>query len=183
MNSPIFKWDLWGFIFTAVFGTCMHFFYAMSKGSPLVGIFCPVNESVWEHLKMLYFPCVAFSIAEYLYIGKFYSGFLTARACGLFIALLMTVIFYYTYTGIIGRGFVAIDILLFLFTSFMCFAVSHIITVAFPAPTICENAVWLTLILAIGTSMVLFTFDPPKINLFIDPSSGTYGAVANKYKQ
>ena len=45
------------FVLVAAFlGTLNHFLYFLSGQSPIVALFCPVNESVWEHLKLLYFP-------------------------------------------------------------------------------------------------------------------------------
>ena len=37
-------------------GTLFHFIYEWSGFHPLAGLFAPVNESTWEHLKMLFFP-------------------------------------------------------------------------------------------------------------------------------
>ena len=42
-------------IATALLGTGLHFLYPLWP-IPLVGLFAPVNESVWEHLKLLYWP-------------------------------------------------------------------------------------------------------------------------------
>ena len=55
------------FVLVAAFlGTLNHFLYFLSGQSPIVALFCPVNESVWEHLKLLYFPFLFVSIWEYL---------------------------------------------------------------------------------------------------------------------
>lgn len=45
-----------GGIFTALSGTLMHFAYEYSDQNPLVGMFAPVSESTWEHMKMVFFP-------------------------------------------------------------------------------------------------------------------------------
>ena len=44
-----------GFLATVLLGTGLHFLYAW-RPIPLFGLFAPVNESVWEHLKLLYWP-------------------------------------------------------------------------------------------------------------------------------
>lgn len=48
---------LWFLIFllTAGVGTGLHFLYDLLP-SPITAVFAPVNESVWEHLKLLYWP-------------------------------------------------------------------------------------------------------------------------------
>ncbi len=66
------------FVLVAAFlGTLNHFLYFLSGQSPIVALFCPVNESVWEHLKLLYFPFLFVSIWEYSAsrIRLFYRSF------------------------------------------------------------------------------------------------------------
>ena len=50
------------FLLTALAGTALHFAYDWCL-SPLVGLFAPVNESVWEHLKLLFWPFLAAGFA------------------------------------------------------------------------------------------------------------------------
>ncbi len=102
-------------------GFLNHFLYQLSGGSALAALFCPINESVWEHLKLLFFPLLFVSVAEYLRfrpeaVRFFYYRFL-AVAC----ALGATIILFYTYTGIIGRNFLIMDILIFLFSILFAF--------------------------------------------------------------
>ena len=61
-----------GLLFTLLTGFLLHFVYEWSGDNPLVGLFSPVNESVWEHLKLLFFPILAYSIVEYFIYGKNY---------------------------------------------------------------------------------------------------------------
>ena len=44
-----------GFLATVLLGTGLHFLYAW-RPIPLFGLLAPVNESIWEHLKLLYWP-------------------------------------------------------------------------------------------------------------------------------
>lgn len=46
------------FVLAALAGSALHFGYDLCP-SPLVGLICPVSESVWEHLKLLYWPFLA----------------------------------------------------------------------------------------------------------------------------
>lgn len=47
-----------GWIGTVLLGIGLHALYAW-RPIPLLGLFSPVNESVWEHLKLLYWPFLA----------------------------------------------------------------------------------------------------------------------------
>ena len=46
------------FVLAALVGSALHFGYDLCP-SPLVGLICPVSESVWEHLKLLYWLFLA----------------------------------------------------------------------------------------------------------------------------
>ena len=45
-----------GALFTLILGTVGHFFYEWSGENKIAGIFFPVNESVWEHMKLTLLP-------------------------------------------------------------------------------------------------------------------------------
>ena len=42
-------------------------------------LFSAVNESIWEHLKLLYFPVLLYTILEVIVYGEKIPGFLYAR--------------------------------------------------------------------------------------------------------
>lgn len=46
-----------GIIFVLVLGTIFHFLYEWTENNFVVGLFAPINESVWEHMKLVFFPC------------------------------------------------------------------------------------------------------------------------------
>lgn len=46
-----------GILFVSVLGVLMHFVYEWSGSNRFVGLFAPINESTWEHMKLLFFPC------------------------------------------------------------------------------------------------------------------------------
>lgn len=100
MKNTLKKSEIFGAIFVMVFGTLMHFFYDWSGKNPVVALFAPYNESTWEHLKLLFFPVLIYSVFQYAYIGKQYSGYLTGRLAGIVSGALMIVIIFYTYMAV-----------------------------------------------------------------------------------
>ena len=60
------KKDMPYIIAVAVLGTLNHFLYELSGGAAIFALFCPVNESTWEHLKLLFFPYLFASIWQYI---------------------------------------------------------------------------------------------------------------------
>ena len=72
-----------------------HFVYELIP-SKITSIFFPVNESIWEHMKLIFTSVVVYGIIDYIILNKFkikYNNFLTA----LFISA-FTIIFNYLFT-------------------------------------------------------------------------------------
>ena len=60
-------------IFIIILGTILHFTFKWSNKNPLVGSFSAVNESTWEHLKLLFFPMLITTIIGYFLYRRIYS--------------------------------------------------------------------------------------------------------------
>lgn len=164
-----------GIIFSWVLGVILHFFFDWFGGSSFIGLFSAVNESVWEHLKLLFYPVLIFSIYEYFLYGKNIPSFIPSRTLGTFIALFFIVSAYYTYSGIIGKHYAFVDIALFFIAVVIVFVFTAIAVKN--KPTVTKLSVSLSIISIVIFVILLsvWTFNPPHINLFRDVPSGTYG--------
>lgn len=164
-----------GFIFTLIFGTILHFAYEWSGNSPFVGIFSAVNESTWEHLKMLFIPMILFGIVEYFIYGKNLDNFIQIRFLSILLGMATIIVGFYTYSGVIGKNYLVIDILLFIAAVFLAYFFSYkmLQTDKFTS----EQSKWLAIlgILLLVLLSVVFTFSPPHIKLFFDTETGLYG--------
>ena len=174
MHDSAFKEALWGFFITAAAGTALHFAYGVTGGAAILAPFVPVNESIWEHLKLLYWPTAFYTLCSLLPTG-FDAHAVWARCCGLVTGLLATIILYYTYTGVIGRGFLPVDIALFYLSAALTYGLSYALRTRFPVPTAFEAGLFAAIILLVGMGMIFWTSSPPRIQLFRDPQAGTYG--------
>ena len=76
MRRKLFFWELGGFLFTGALGTLLHFVYEWSGGSALAAWFSAVNESTWEHMKLLFVPLFLFSVAQVCLLGRNYPNLL-----------------------------------------------------------------------------------------------------------
>jgi len=81
MNS-VRRWSFTGFIAITLLGFLLHYLYEWSGSSGLIGLFVPVNESVWEHLKLGYWSIVLFSIPEYFQIRNSVNNYFLAKLIG-----------------------------------------------------------------------------------------------------
>ena len=79
MNTSVFIWEIIGALFIIAFGSLMHFCYAWSGYATVVGLFAPVNESVWEHLKMAFWPLVLYSAVEFVFVHDLTANFIFAE--------------------------------------------------------------------------------------------------------
>ena len=102
-----------GIVFTLIAGTLLHFVYDWSQKAFLVSFFSPVNESTWEHLKLLFVPVFLYSAVEGLILRPCYPDLFRYRAIGCLAGMLALVSFFYTYSGILGRTFFLFDLLAF----------------------------------------------------------------------
>lgn len=75
MKKSLKFWQIGGFVFTAIAGVLLHFLYDWTNQSIIVASFSAVNESIWEHMKLLFFPMFVFALIEYKFIGKNYENF------------------------------------------------------------------------------------------------------------
>ena len=176
-NKKIRNYQIFSIIFTFILGTLLHFIYELSGGNQFVAIFSAVNESVWEHLKLLFFPMLLTIILGYFYIGKSIPNFICSKTIGILISLLFEIVFFYTYTGILGKNISLIDIGSFFIATILGEFISYILIVnRFK----CHNIPYITILIIIGISFVVFTFFPPEIGLFKDPLTESYGIIKNK---
>lgn len=113
MNRHLYHYTIAGILFTAIAGTLLHFAYEYSMENPLVAMFAPVNESTWEHMKLVFFPSFLYMIAGWPFFMRSYPSYFQAYMTGLFTGTISMVIIFYTYTGIWGNHCLILDILTF----------------------------------------------------------------------
>ena len=164
-----------GFVFTIVAGTLLHFAYEWSGECALVGAFSAVNESVWEHLKMLVVPMLLFGIVEYFIYGKRKENFIPVRFLSILLGMAVIVAVFYTYSGIIGREFFVADILLFVLAVYTAYRFSYRMLQTDKFSSKLSRGLALAGIIVLAVLFVVFTFAPPHIGIFRDPTSGAYG--------
>lgn len=182
MENGLFCWEIAGFIFVIVTGTLLHFVYNWTGQNRLAGIFSPVNESTWEHLKLLFYPTLLYSIVEYFVIGNRFPNFIAAKTLGITVGMLVIVAVFYTYTGIVGQHYLWADILTFVLGVASTYAYSWRTIHQADAGMIPQfTAILITLVLL--ACFAIFSFYPPHIPLFLDPVSKGYGVSGKNLSQ
>ena len=151
-------------ILIMILGVILHYVYEWSNNNKIVGIFSPIDESVWEHLKLLFFPMLLFTIFFYFFKGKEIPNYLCSKVIGIITAMIFTVIAFYTYSGILGRNYTFIDISLFFIAVILGQVVAY---KKLKSEKKCNEQIALRILILIFILFVLFTFVKPRIGLFI----------------
>uniref|UniRef100_UPI004056DCB1 DUF6512 family protein n=1 Tax=Agathobacter sp. TaxID=2021311 RepID=UPI004056DCB1 len=159
------------YVFVAVLGTLLHFAYEFSGKNPVVGLFAPINESTWEHLKLLFTPMLVLTLWDLLTAYRKSPRFLPARTVGIISGLLFIIAAFYTINGIIGSIIDWINIVIFLLSVLVVFWVEKKL---YGGKICCcpkyFNATFAIIVLIILILLfVVFTVSPPDIGLFRVP--------------
>ena len=170
-NLPL--WQFAGFGFTTLMGTLLHFLYDWTNGSLWVAPFSGVNESTWEHIKLLFFPLWIFALVQ----SGYFQGnrnFWCIKLRGILTGVLLIPVLFYTYNGVIGKSPDWVNIAIFYVTAAIVYFVEWRL---FKKINLQCKRPWIpfSLILLLGILFVVFTFRTPRIGIFEDPLTGAYG--------
>jgi hypothetical protein len=174
MKKKVLIWELAGAIFIAALGSLLHFTFEWFNHWKPIGAFSAVNESVWEHLKLGFWPALLFLVIEYKFINSRTNNFFTAKAAGIYLIPITIIILFYSYTAILGRHLLFIDISIFFISVFLGQFVSYKLLKIHKLSKVFEF-VSIFLIILLAVLFVVFTFYPPNIGFFMDPRWGGYG--------
>ncbi len=175
--KKIKNYQIFSGIFTIILGTILHFTFEWSGFNKNVSFFSSVNESTWEHLKLLFFPMLITLIIGIFYIGKQSPNFICSKTIGILVAIAFTIIFFYTYTGVIGKNIAIIDITSFFVATVLGETISYILIIN---KYKCNNLIAIVILGILFICFVIFTYSPPKIGLFKDPVTGGYGIIRDE---
>ena len=173
MKRSFGLWQLMGFAVTSLLGTLLHFLYDWLSETMLVAPFSGVNESTWEHMKLLFWPMLLYAAVQSFFF-KDTKSFWCIKLRGILLGLILIPVLFYTYNGVIGKSPDWINISIF----FICAAAAYIYeTRRFNNGTaVCKNGRYSLLTLClIAALFVAFTFLTPMLGIFRDPLTGAYG--------
>lgn len=174
-KKKILRFQIFSVIFTWILGTILHFLYEWSGDNKIIASFSAVNESTWEHLKLVFFPMLITTIIGFVIIGKDNKKFWCAKTIGIILAMSFIIVFFYTYTGIIGTNFAILDIGSFFVAVILGEYVAYKIMINEEDKQKCNKRIAIIGLICILLCFIIFTYLPPHIGLFKDPISNGYG--------
>ena len=174
MKKAIGLWQLSGFAVTSLGGTLLHFLYEWLGKAAWVAPFSGVNESTWEHMKLLFWPMLAFAVVQSLFFRD-RKDFFCIKLRGILIGLLLIPVLFYTCNGAIGPSPDWFNIAIFFISAAVVYLCEARMLTAAPKNT-CRPYLAVAALVALAACFVLFTFAPPALPIFRDPLTGTFGA-------
>lgn len=159
-----------------IFGLAVlsHFMYSWFTNT-LFSIIFPVNESIWEHMKLIVTPVLIFSLIEYIIYRKkniSYNNFILSYSISMLLCIIIYLIIYLPIDYIFGHSaIVAISLL------FIIFIILEIISYYIMN----YREIRYSNIIGIGVIIIMYiifgylTYNPIEIDLFYDTSKKIYG--------
>ena len=162
------RYTIIGIIFVLTVGSLSHFLYDWSGNNNIVGLFTPINESIWEHMKLLFFPMLLYAIFLIFKFRKVYSCITSSLCFGIFTGTILIPIFFYAYLAILGEDIFILDIGIFILSIFIAFWLTYKLTLS------CRLEPY-TLLLCFFVCVLLicfvwFTYHAPAARIFEDPA-------------
>ena len=168
--------EIIGTFFIIFIGTALHFTFALSGNNPIVGSFSAVNESVWEHLKMPFWPSLLWLLIMMYPLRKTVSNFFSAKAIGIIMILVIIPAVFYSYTAF-TEEILVVDIATFM----IAVIVGQVASYSLYKQANGSKRLGLGEVLAIAVIALLamifvtLTFYPPHLPIFMDSNTGRFG--------
>jgi len=170
----VLTWEICGMLFIIVLGSLLHFAFEWSGRWLPLGAVAAVNESVWEHLKLGFWPALLYAIIEHPWLGRAPNNFSVAKSAGICVIPAVIVGLFYSYTAVLGEHLLAADIAIFVVAVVAGQLVSYRLLRAAPLPRRLNLLAPVAVVL-LGIAFVLFTYHPPALPIFRDSLTGGYG--------
>lgn len=164
-----FKNNLIAFIVIGGLGSLFHFVYEWTNENMIVGLFFSVNESVWEHLKLIFYPALIYFTAEYFIIKPKTDNYISQITVSIFYAMATTISLFYIYTGILGFNVDVINIMIFLLSVIVLIIKRN--KIAEEEKFKSKNAKILFIFLLVITALLfaVWSYNPPSLGIFTPP--------------
>ena len=172
-ERKILALELAGVLFIILLGASLHFTFDFSGKNPIVGSFSAVNESVWEHLKLPFWPSLLWMLVEMYPLRKTVSNFFTSKLLGTIVMIIFIPAVFYFYTAFTEEN-LAVDIATFMIAVVIGQITSFRLFNKFK-PSRRTEIIAVTIIALLATLFVVFSFYPPHFFIFQDSNTGRYG--------
>ena len=174
MKKDLFLFTFAGFVLATAFGTLLHFVFDWTGAYALAPI-AAVNESTWEHMKILFFPMLLLALAQSVFF-KDYDGFWWVKLIGILVGVVSIPVLFYTANGAFGKTPDWLNVIFFFLSAGLGYFVEYLLFKR--AFSLKNEWIAISVLIALAVAFVVFTFFPSKLPLFKDPLTSLYGIKA-----
>jgi glutathione S-transferase len=163
-STAINRFEVWGAVFIILTGSPLHFLYS-ETGWQAVAWLAPINESTWEHFKLLFWPSLIWAGVEHVRLKDFRRSLWTAKLASLAAGPTFIAGLFYAYTWLLGDNLLVVDISIFVVAVCVAQWISCSVWL--------RRVDWPLAVIAVVLMAVLFawfSFSPSKGELFSDPA-------------
>lgn len=172
----ILRWEIEGAVFIILVGSALHFVFAWTGGWRPVALIAAVNESIWEHLKLAFWPSLFWAFIPRTSLELPVLQRLAAKGFALLLVAVLIVTIFTSYTAILGQNLLPLDIGTFVIAVLIGQVVSAVLSIhGMSAPAL--RTLGLSLLSVQLAAYALFTFFPPDLWLFVDSRNGLRGIL------
>lgn len=167
-------WEIAGFLFVCVAGVLLHGLYEWSGSVPL-GAISSVNESVWEHMKLLFIPYFVFTMLQFTFFAEPFRNYFAVKAAAGLVGVLLIPVLHFTLTGALGTLPPWVDIASFFFSAGVMYLLGWRLLSGFALRGGALQALGFALLWALLFAFIYCTYRPPALPLFRDPVTQQFG--------
>ena len=176
MKRSVLRWELSGIVFILIVGFPWHYVFGWLGGWRPAALMFPVNESVWEHTKLCFWPALIWALIEYPFIGRKTAGFWAAKAAGLLTMVVLMAVLFYGYLAVLGRSVLWANLLDFAIATAAGQLVSYRILTG-PALSPAARRLGTLGLAVMLIAFLSLSYFPPRTFLFLDPNMRLYGIL------
>ncbi len=171
-----------GVFISFILSVLLHFIYEWFPNS-IISVMAPVNESIWEHMKLIVSSTLLFSILEYFLYKKKdipFSNFIPSYGISCIFGVFIYLLFYIPLNDIFGhKAYIAISLLFLIlgFIQIISYFIMNYKQINY------GKELGILLVIIIYFMFGYFTYQPPKINLFYDYLNKGYGIIKDTSQQ
>lgn len=164
--KPLKAYTRTGIVFVIITGSIAHFLYDWSDHGLIVGLFTPVNESIWEHMKLLFFPMLIYLFVVFFKLRSDNPCIISAFCFGILLGTFLIPVFFYAYTSILGRNIFALDVGIFVLSTLIAFYSVYKLTLS------CKLKAYTLLLCTLAAVLficfLVFSYHPPELPIFVN---------------
>ncbi len=162
------KITIFSFLIATLLGVLFHFLYELTGKQRIAGFFFPVNESTWEHLKLVFYPIALVSVGEYFFAPHKTPHFFCIKIHSMFLGMLAVIVFFYTYSGILGTTVDWFNIVIYVIAMAISYWYSYQ-KIKNPLHAPCNFTFSIASFTVMAILFMIFSLYPPQIGLFAIP--------------